>query len=376
MQLLDYTNKKPRLRRNSQRHNVVKEDFFSKLKEELLKQADSNSAPAMLDELVVFCDPDMTCLLGNDGKDLPIAFQQMKRSKEDLQNLYGLVINPCLRPAYDKLKSQAKQIKVVIYTMRCELLRYHSDSRGIKFYLQYDPRWHLNRRLYIPAQVSTEDVFKTVQNELNEEESHNFLLYLERLLAARNAVEEALGLDWESVSVVVTGTRKDVRQTARDLGLNPSASFLWDDNVELTGCPEVITVPPYLSLERNKAERLDSFLETTMPACELDQNLVDFLLEPQMEETAVIAKDPATGSTVWSLPWLPIAKDPPSPWPVLVLRQGRDSVVRVSAVTPEEADGLANGKRLLPRPSSCSGQASTARLPNYNCGDGPVWDLF
>ena len=59
-QLLDYTNKKPRLRRTSQRHNVVKVELLSKLKEELLKQADSNSAAAMLEELVIFCDVDMT----------------------------------------------------------------------------------------------------------------------------------------------------------------------------------------------------------------------------------------------------------------------------------------------------------------------------
>lgn len=70
---------------------------------------------------------------------------------------------------------------------------------------------------------------------------------LERMLAARQAIVNELGLE-EPPVVVVTATPKDVMSTASFLGYDPRHSFLWDDNEKLRSNPRVTLVQPYDSM--------------------------------------------------------------------------------------------------------------------------------
>ncbi len=84
---------------------------------------------------VFMLDLDETCLFGNDGNDLGIALQCMGHTQY-LDELYRLIINPALRPAYDAFRSFCQrecssdlEPRVVIYTARISLLFYVSEFR-------------------------------------------------------------------------------------------------------------------------------------------------------------------------------------------------------------------------------------------------------
>eukprot|EP00961_Rhodomonas_salina_P106107 1429191-Rhodomonas_salina.1 len=72
----------------------------------------------VVDEAVLVLDLDKTALLGSDGNDLGLALQWMEKPPSVVKELYSRILSPCIRPMYDKLKSQARKVHVVIYTRR------------------------------------------------------------------------------------------------------------------------------------------------------------------------------------------------------------------------------------------------------------------
>jgi hypothetical protein len=293
-------------------------------------------------------DLDKTCLFGNDGNDLGIALQWMDKPLEDVLTLYKHLVNPALRPAYDQFRQQVKSAKVVIYTMRSSLLFYNSNFRGLQIPVQFAPEWHKDGQLYLPAEIkSADDIMQRYSGPPLIEEEHTDMKHaMERLLAARDAVANSLGLPESSVVVVVTSSHKEVARTALNIGARPAFAYLWDDNPKLTGCAGVVPVPPYVALDAARRAELLGFLEAKIPAGELDADLVDFMASAPPDET-VLSRDEA-GLATWVLPEAPA---PPRPWPVPELRGLAVEGGSLSPVTPwdgfDEDAGLADGRRLL-----------------------------
>ena len=109
--------------------------------------------------------------------------------------LYSLLVHPGLRPAYEEYKERGKVV-VVIYTRRPQLLQYRSCVTGKVLPLRYEAGWHYGGQVHIPSSMREA---KSVQERysgpsLDEDEEHDVLKGLERLLAARDAVAQALGL--------------------------------------------------------------------------------------------------------------------------------------------------------------------------------------
>jgi hypothetical protein len=78
------------------------------------------------DKLTLMLDLDKTALYGNDGNDLGIALQWMDKDFSKVQELYRQLINPSLHQVYDFYVQQGKQVEVVIYTRRPQLVYYKS----------------------------------------------------------------------------------------------------------------------------------------------------------------------------------------------------------------------------------------------------------
>ena len=83
-------------------------------------------------------DLDKTALYGNDGNDLGIALQWMHKDFLKVQELYKLLINPSLRKVCDFYVKQGKQVEVVIYTRRPQIVYYKSCVR----HKTLPVRWH------------------------------------------------------------------------------------------------------------------------------------------------------------------------------------------------------------------------------------------
>lgn len=211
----------------------------------------------------------------------------------------------CLaRPAdvYDSFKGQSQEVEVVVYTRRPQMLRYYSSFRGMTFGLRYKEAWHKDNHIYFPPEVETaEEIMQEYSGpELLEDERVDIVSSLERLLSARAALKDELGLD-KVPSVVVTSEFKDISGTAKHLGLPIESTFLYDDNIELVGHPNVITVLPVQSLPEDRQRKVVEFLEERLPARLLDTELVEFLLESKPNERAVHL-DPTTGDVTWHVP--------------------------------------------------------------------------
>jgi hypothetical protein len=309
-------------------------------------------------------DLDKTCLFGNDGNDLGIALQWMERPHEIVKELYHLLLNPALQPAYSKLASQGK-VKVAIYTMRASLLYYRSNFRGMMIPLQYAPEWHVDGQLIIPSGVSSSaDVMAAYSGPtLTEDEHVDISQSMQRLLAARDAIQHALGLALPP-PVVVSAASKDVPRTAEALGFPPAATFLWDDNPTLVGRAGVVPIPPYVELGRAAHARLTDFLARHLPASGLDDDLLDFMASAHPGESVLSFEGDDGCVPTWTLPLS--AEVSPQPWPVPepsavpVLDKQAAAMHSweggcMSPVTPTDGaagqcaaeSGMADGRRLL-----------------------------
>lgn len=250
-------------------------------------------------------DLDKTCLFGNDGNDLGLSLQWMDKSPEVVRELYRRIVSPSLRTAYDSYTARGDHVDVVIYTRRPQLVNYKSCITGEVLELRYAPGWHdSGSQVHIPPTVrAPEDVLAMYSGpELDEDESHDVLKGMERLLAARDAVAHELGLATPP-PVVVTAKEKDVKLTTRHLGLEMSNAVLYDDNVALARNKHVMLVEPLMGLPRAQRDELLCFMNKELPVEEIDEDLLLYLESADPCEQS-LRFDAVTGCVSWWIPEL------------------------------------------------------------------------
>ena len=256
-------------------------------------------------KMTLMLDLDKTCLFGNDGNDLGLSLQWMDKSPEVVRELYKLLVSPCLRHAYKNYAAHG-DVDVVIYTRRPQLLQYQSCVTGEVVGLRYAPSMHYaGNQVHIPASLrSPEDVLaRYCGPKLDEDETHDVLKGLERLLAARDAIAHELGLSTPP-HVVVTAREKDVTRTARHLGMDPCNAVLYDDNIVIAHENNVVNVEPLMSLPRAQRDELLSFMNRVLPVEEIDEDLLFYLEEAHPDEQSLRC-DTFTGRISWWIPEMP-----------------------------------------------------------------------
>ena len=252
------------------------------------------------DKLTLMIDLDKTALFGNDGNDLGIALQWMHKDFSKVQELYKLLINPSLRKVYDFYVKQGKQVEVVIYTRRPQIVYYKSCVGHRTLPVRYAEGWHDDQgQIYFPPHVQTsEDIFATWAGpELEEDEVHDVMMSLDRLLAARNAVAHELGLS-TLPSIVVTAEAKKTDATAQHLNVPVESCLLFDDNVELRDDPHVVLVEPLVSLPSARRKQVLEFMQRELPAESLEEDLIEYLEEANPSELS-IRRDVNNTPTWW-----------------------------------------------------------------------------
>jgi len=293
-----------------------------------------------VDEVVMFLDLDKCTIFGNDGNDLGIALQWMEKPYEDVLELYRHLVNPCLRPTYEKLKAKAHRVKVVIYTMRATFLLYKSCFRPAVIVLQWHDKWHRDGQIYFPNDVNSADELLEKTNwHLLDEERTDIKKSLERLLAARQVVFEELGLDCLP-DLVVTAQPKNVEKTGMALGYNPQNCFLWDDNPKLHLDPKVLSVTPYEEMLEDRQEKLLKFLNTCLPPEHMEEDLWEFMLgaspcDVSLREDSISGDKSYHVRTTQSLePW-PIPDFRSSEGSAKIRKAGLGEEGTLSPVTPD-----------------------------------------
>mmetsp|Transcript_49279 Transcript_49279/g.154603 ORF Transcript_49279/g.154603 Transcript_49279/m.154603 type:complete len:586 (+) Transcript_49279:313-2070(+) len=284
-----------------------------------------------VDEVVMFLDLDKCTIFGNDGNDLGIALQWMEKPYEDVVELYRHLVNPCLKPAYEKLKSKAHKVKVVIYTMRATFLLYKSCFRPAVIVLQWYDKWHRDGQIYFPNDVNSADELLEKTNwHLLDEERTDIKKSLERLLAARQVVFEELGLECLP-DLVVTAQPKNVEKTGMALGYNPQNCFLWDDNPKLHLDPKVLGVPPYEEMLEDRQEKLLNFLNECLPPEQMEEDLWEFMLGAGPCD-ASLREDSVTGDKTYHVKTTKSL----DPWPIPEFRASEVSAKMRKAGLAEE----------------------------------------
>jgi len=176
--------------------------------------------------MTLMLDLDKTCLFGNDSNDLALSLQCMGRPQGTVFDLYKRVLSPSIRQAYDSYVAGGREVEVVIYTRRPQLLLYRSVDEDRVVQLKYLPDWHdAGNQLHIPPSMRDADhVFSNYRGPfLTSEERNDVVKGLERLLCARDAIALELGLS-SLPPVVVTARAKDIDMTARHLSLDPTTA--------------------------------------------------------------------------------------------------------------------------------------------------------
>mmetsp|Transcript_7821 Transcript_7821/g.23532 ORF Transcript_7821/g.23532 Transcript_7821/m.23532 type:complete len:429 (+) Transcript_7821:219-1505(+) len=339
--------KPPTRKRCGPQSQVSSCELLTKLSEEKIRSKLSEASRTEQSEQIcygIFLDLDKTCLFGNDGNDLGIAMQWMERPLNSVRELYRLLINPSLRGAFQGLLAHGASTKVAIYTMRASLLLYRSNFRGITIPLRYDDSWHLDGQLVLPPSVRDASEVMTAYNgpPLTSDEQGDLSHSLERLLVARDAVQDALGLD-QPPSVVVSAAVKQVPRTAEVLGF-PANTFLWDDNPRMAGQAGVLVVPPFVALGTRQRQCLAEFLERELPPSTLPEDLLDFMASANPTETVLSFRDGPSGLVpVWNLPAADGDQSPLWPLPQPLSQTASASswgAGYLSPVTPDETAGV------------------------------------
>jgi len=253
---------------------------------------ESRSKP--VDELVVFLDLDKCSIYGQDGNDMTIACQWMQGGMDVLCGVYRRMLNPQLRPLFKQLQMCVEKTPVVIYTMRPQLLRYKSAVRRRLVNLRWKNEWHHNDdQVIVPPEVTeASQVIKEYSGivPLHEQEEQDLTMSFQRLLAIRQVIKDELELDYMP-TIVVTSIMKDVQGTAKALGLPPEKSYLWDDNEVLKGQPHVLTVDPYVAMQKQEKDELLNFLESRIPCESLSPDVVDFMLGAKPDSCSMKVDD-------------------------------------------------------------------------------------
>mmetsp|Transcript_5060 Transcript_5060/g.8138 ORF Transcript_5060/g.8138 Transcript_5060/m.8138 type:complete len:742 (+) Transcript_5060:95-2320(+) len=278
---------------------------------------------------VLILDLDKTTIYGNDGNDLGIALQWMEKPVNSVKDLYGLLLNPNVKAAYEDMRAKADNVEVVIYTRRPQILEYRSCFRHARIDVQYAD-WHHDGELYIPETVeSAEEMMNAYKGpELLEDEQTDILKSMERLIAARDAVWNELGLITPP-SVVVTAQDKHVDRIMDRLGLPADNAFLFDDNDQLEGADKVVLVEGFEALPIDRRNKVMNFMNKELPVSEIDEDLIEYLEGAKPEERAV-ERDDKSGKVQWRVP---LADKAAKPWqmPTLKPRKSSNTWERASA---------------------------------------------
>jgi len=268
-------------------------------------------------KITLMLDLDKTVLYGNDGNDLGVAAQWMDVPFQKVKQLYTKLINPNLRKMYDFYAQSGKEVSVVIYTRRPQIVYYRSCVSQNTVPVRYSDEFHGHGQLYFPSSVDTsEDILATyVGPELLEDEEHDVKMSLDRLLAARDAVMSELGLSTPP-PVVVTAQTKNIETTANFLNLPVESCLLFDDNVELSGNPRVVLVKPLETLPPDRRADLLAFLQRELPVDTLEEDLVEYMDEADASERSI--RRDANGKLSWSIPEAVALQDWRTPEPRLI----------------------------------------------------------
>jgi len=291
--------------------------------DEIVLTEDDDQDTKPLEEIVCFLDLDKCTIYGQDGNDLAIAMQWMGRQGSSVVELYRRLMNPQIKPLMNQLRLSTKKTPVVLYTMRPQLLQYRSAARNSRVNLRWKGEWHHSPdQVVIPPEVRTPDQVVDAYSGLTpllEGEKQDLFMSFQRLLSIRQVVEEELELGY-TPHVVVTSTMKDVQATAEKLGFLPQRAFLWDDNTVLEGQPHVLTVDPYVAMDDKCRDRLLSFLQEELPAEELRDEVVDFMLGAKPDQRCVRIRPDGEGVEYFVNEAMEIARFPIPELPVCYSR--------------------------------------------------------
>mmetsp|Transcript_6657 Transcript_6657/g.13397 ORF Transcript_6657/g.13397 Transcript_6657/m.13397 type:complete len:400 (+) Transcript_6657:19-1218(+) len=292
-------------------------------------------APTKAEEAVFILDMDKTSIYGNDSNDLAIALQWMEKPESVVRGLYKKIVSPCIRPAYEQIQKSVSRLNTVIYTRRPQVVQYSSCFReGVVIPVQYKEEWHHGGQICFPSYVKDADeILETYDGpELLANERYDIKNALERLIAARDAVTEELGLA-EPPRVVVTATEKQVESTLKALKLPTENAVLFDDNRALLSDPKVVCVEPFEKLPEPMCTEVKEYMEEHLPCYQLESDLVNYLMGAKPEEVS-LQKDPWSDRLQWRLPRMTLD---PLAWRVPKFEspaQRKDGTV--SPVTPPE----------------------------------------
>ena len=299
--------------------------------------------------MTLMLDLDKTALYGNDGNDLGIALQWMDKDQATVETLYRKLVNPSLRKMHSEYIRQGKDVEVVIYTRRPQILYYRSCVRHNTVPMRYaDDMADHEGQLHVPPAMATSDsIFATYSGpELLAEEINDVKKSLDRLLAARNAVAEELGLATPP-HVVVTAQAKNVEATARHLQRPIESCLLFDDNAELAAHPRVVLVEALESLPRDRRLDLLAFMEAELPVSSLPSDLVEYLEDARPNERSLART--ADGSLSWAVPEM-LPGTPQSCW--------RTPAPEAGPVRSLSHQRLPNGVHILKRSLLQNGEGS------------------
>jgi len=247
-----------------------------------------------INELVCFLDLDKCSIYGQDGNDLTIACQWMQGGMEKLCGLYRRMVNPQIKPLFRQLQMTVEKIPVVLYTMRPQLLRYKSAVRNCMLLLHWKPDWHHNDdQICIPSDIENPtEIINAYSGDtpLHPHEKADLAMSWQRLLAIRKVIRDELDLDYNP-RIVVTSIMKDLQGTASKLGLPAEKSYLWDDNQVLKGQPHVLTVDPYVGMDREHRTDLLSYMEKVMPVHTLTADVVEFMMGAKPDLCSIRTND-------------------------------------------------------------------------------------
>ena len=284
----------------------------------------SNAAPAKPNpapDALLLLDLDKCTVFGSDGNDLGIAMQWMNHTQAELTGLYRLLLNPCVPQTYHALKARHPNLRVAIYTERPALMQYRPGGpAACVAAVPWNPAWLDGGQLYIPQSAADADAVMRESaaglDALPAEDRDSLRRAVERLLAARAALRDALGLAAHP-DAVVTAAPKDVPRTARRLGCPAARAHLWDDNPRLRGRPGAHVVPPFTRLAPAQRGRLLAFLGERLPLASLPPELVDVMLGARPQDRS-LARNPA-GELEYRVPAAggPGEIGEPEPWPPL-----------------------------------------------------------
>ena len=258
-------------------------------------------------EAVFLLDLDKCAFFGNDANDLGLAMQWMEKDHEKIVSLYRLLVNPSLLETFQILKQRHQTVRVVIYTMRADFLRYHSSCYPTAIPIQWNPDWHDQNQLYFPSHLrSADEILRECRSlpTLDPQDSFGLSKSLERLLIARQVLAEALALP-SLPDLVVTAGDKEVAKTVARLGYPLDHAHLWDDNAALQGRPRTVVVPAFDRLPSDQHGRVAEFLHRHLPPAGMPAELVDFLLTARPTDRAVRLQPNAPGGLAYALPSSP-----------------------------------------------------------------------